>query len=294
MLTSIRSHLPAALLGVCLCIGNTDVQAFDDDSFSEEMTPVSDSTAYDSDQMQNEILHWQASAESHNTAVSSLQIRTVAIQEAALSIASQTALALRTRSLQSRIERQASNLNDIFDFSALCLGQVLPPVITEANDLVVLDSDDTMRIAGRTYKIQQQARLITIAPTWRDYLLGSHFAVPPKPHPALLPQNAEESAIWREAVSKGWQSGQEQADEIMSIALSRLQRDWVGMVRYHLLFRAGQVSAPLLAKSSQGVTGNGQAMVLNDQIVRLTVKPTLSLDSSKWVALPQLPSLIKP
>ena len=46
--------------------------------------------------------------------------------------------------------------------------------LTEARNTLQLSGNDAIRIADRTYKIEHQAKFVTLAPTWREYLWMSY------------------------------------------------------------------------------------------------------------------------
>jgi defect-in-organelle-trafficking protein DotC len=159
---------------------------------------------------------------------------------------------------------------------------LLPPVIVKANNLVNIDEQgDSIRIAGVTYNIVQPVMFVTAPPTWRSYLWMS-YPPPQLPDKVLLPQNAQEQAIWKSNVDSGWTEGVNQAVGIYQINLHRLVRDFNGMLLYKQLLVQNMVSPFYVDKSEQGVTGSGNHMMIDDQTWQITAQPQLQLHSNFW------------
>lgn len=210
-------------------------------------------------------------------------IRYAALRDTALSVGARGGLSRRTTLLNKELNQQARTLDRIFDFQRLMLPQhVLPPVLVEGQSLAEASDEQTLRLADRTYRVITQARFVTTAPRWSDYLLMD-FAPPEEPDPSLLPRNKAEKTIWKRYVDEGWEAGWQQADVIYAENLQRLRRDMEGMVRYRTLLAQGMVSAPYVASMSLGVTGDHEDMTINDQILRITDLPSLNPDSQRWI-----------
>lgn len=222
-------------------------------------------------------------------------IRKAAMQEAALAVGTQAGLAAKMNVLRDRLENHEASLSKAFDFQSMMLHKqtVIPPVITEANNTIVM-GEDSLRIAGKTYQILKQAKLTTLPPSWQSYLLMGNYPFPKPPNAVLLPRDMEEQDLWADWIAEGWYAGIEQADTIMKINIARLQRDFVGMVRYHLLVLRGQVSASMLSEAKNAVLGDADKLVIDNQLLRLTQLPSMDINPANWKALPNLPSLIEP
>jgi defect-in-organelle-trafficking protein DotC len=158
---------------------------------------------------------------------------------------------------------------------------VLPPVLVEARKTLSLTGDDVIRIADRNYQILHQAKFVTSPPTWRDYLWMDYNA-PETPDKSLLPKNNTEQIIWVKYIDEGWEAGLLQATIIFKENISRLKRDYEGMIRYRRLLAQNMVSAPFVATMDLGITGNGSNMTVNDRVLRITAFPTLQADGSQW------------
>lgn len=209
-------------------------------------------------------------------------VRYSALQDTALSLGAQAGLAWRAVKINKEISKQVASLDETYNFNAMLLDQdVLPPVLTEADDSLNLDAPDTIRLSAKTYKIVSQARFVTAVPTWRDYI-WMNFSKPDVPNRSLLPKNHTEQKIWRHFVAIGWHNGITQANNIYAANLARLDRDYKGMALYRKLYAENMVSAPFVAKTELGVTGDTSQMSINDKVLRITALPALNLKSNTW------------
>ncbi len=209
-------------------------------------------------------------------------IRTQALRDTALSVGARGGLAWRSSKINGVLVQNQSLLYRIFNFNAMLLDKnVLPPILTEARNTLSLGGTDTIRIADRTYQILNQARFVSAPPTWRDYLWLS-FGPPESPDRTLLPRTAVERLIWKKYTAEGWRAGVQQADLIFKENMSRLQRDFEGMIRYRTLLAQQMVSPPYVAETDMGITGGGTDLTVSDRILRITAFPTLQNDSQNW------------
>ncbi len=209
-------------------------------------------------------------------------IRADAIRETAMTVGAQGALALRSQQIDDVLKKDTPLLNQAFNFTPLMLpNNVLPPVLVEANTTLNLQDNQTIRIADKTYSIVQQAKFITVPPTWRDYL-WMDFPKPEQPDKSMLPKNEDEEALWRSDVALGWRQGIIQADHIFSENVGRLKRDYRGIMLYRQLLDEKMINTPFVATTSLGVTGGGNNLTINDQVQRITNLPQLDPDSKDW------------
>ena len=130
----------------------------------------------------------------------------------------------------------------------------------------------------------KQARFVTAPLHWRTYL-WMNFTRPEPPDASLLPRNKEEAAIWRQNIKKGWTQGLSQAKRIFTENLARLKSDYLGMVLYKKLLAQQLVSEPFVAKTDLGITGGGDDLTINDQVLRITALPQLEANPHKWKAV---------
>src|SRR3989339_370514 len=214
-------------------------------------------------------------------------IRGQALQETAVSLGAQGALAWRANQINTMLDQQYSNLDHIFNFNQLMLPHnVLPPVLVQSSGDLTQDDADTLRLSDKTYKILAPARFVTTPPTWRDYL-WLNFQKPAIPDQTLLPQNQQEAVIWNQFLKQGWQQGLDQANQIFSANLNRLKRDYTGMILYRQLYAQHMVSAPFVAQADLGITGNSKELRINDQILRITAHSQLQTNANEWTPVLQ-------
>lgn len=212
-------------------------------------------------------------------------LRSKALAETAMSLGAQGGLAWAAAEINTRMKKDRWYLDTIYNFNGMMLSHgVLPPILVEGNNTLNLANPNTLRISDKTYSIIQQARFATTPPNWRDYL-WLQYRSPEMPDKILLPRNAEERKVWRTNINRGWQKGIEQAYSIFRQNLARLKRDYNGMVLYRKLLQEKMVSAPFVSRTEMGVTGDGTDMHINDQVLRITVLPSLQTNSKRWKAI---------
>lgn len=213
------------------------------------------------------------------------KIRYSMLRDTAISTGAQAGLAYRSRQINWMLERDIQNMDRTFNFRALMLkNYVLPPVLSVGIDNLNLDNPNAIRLADRVYKIESPPRFVTAPPTWRDYV-WMDYQQPEKPDSSLLPRNANERLVWNHYVLTGWEEGIKQADQIFSINLGRLKRDYNGMILYRTLLAQKMVTAPFVAQANLGVTGNANEMRINDQILRITATSKLQPNPKHWKAI---------
>jgi defect-in-organelle-trafficking protein DotC len=213
------------------------------------------------------------------------QLRTKALQDTAMGLGAQGGLAFASQQINARLEKDRWNLEAIYNFNGMMLSHgVLPPVLVEGNNSLNLADPNTIRIADKTYLIVSQARFATTPPNWREYLWMS-YSKPEAPYKFLMPRTKEEQEVWKKAVDVGWEKGLQQAYSIFQQSLARLKRDYNGMILYRKLLQEKMVSPPYVSRTELGVTGNGNDMRINDQVLRITELPRLQTNSDNWKAI---------
>lgn len=209
-------------------------------------------------------------------------IREEALKDTAMTVGAQSGLHWRAQQINEMLTKDSKTLDQVFDFNGVLLEHnVLPPVLTEARQILNISGTDVIRLADRTYEIVSQAKFVTTSPTWRDYL-WLNYPQPEVPDKSVLPQTRAEVNLWRKSVAKGWEQGVLQANQIYDENLSRLKRDYTGMMLYRKLHAQNMVSAPFVAKTELGITGDGSNLSINDTVLRITALPTLQPNSKHW------------
>jgi defect in organelle trafficking protein DotC len=212
------------------------------------------------------------------------RIREEALKETALSLGAQSGLAHRADEIDDNLLKQARNLDKIYNFTALMLEHnIQPPVLLEGRHTLNLADNQSIRISDRTYKVAKQARFVTTAPNWRQYL-WMDYKKPERPHITMLPKTKRERRVWKKYVTQGWNNGMTQADTILAENIARIKEDFVGMVLYRKLLAMNMISPPYVAHTNLGVTGDNNEIHIDDKVLRITALPGLNINSKQWRA----------
>lgn len=211
------------------------------------------------------------------------QVRFAAMRETGMNYGSQAGLARRTYEIIGRLNAQANSLDVVYNFGALMMdGNVVPPVLVELNDVYDQASDDLLRVIGKVYRIEQQARFTYAPPTWRSYLL-MNASFDTNLVAAVSPKTAEETAVWKQAVADGFKLGTQLADDNVALNLARLQRDFKGMILYHRMLADGMVTKPFVGSSNLGVTrAPDGSMHVGEVVLKITANPDFVDSPEKW------------
>ncbi|MGB4057540.1 MAG: type IV secretion system DotC family protein [Alphaproteobacteria bacterium] len=216
-----------------------------------------------------------------------LDIRRDAVRAAAISYGARGGLAWRTYQIRSELAQRTQALDKVYDFRSLLIPApsgllIEPPIISESINAMLIEGDgQTAAVSDRIYNIINNAKIVSTSRTWRTYLEREWGVVDPPPD-ILRPENEEERKIWKELVSKGWEEGMRQADEIFQDDLNVLMADFQGMIRYRMLLTQGMVSPPYALQVDRGVTGGGSEMRVGDRAVQITGVPELITGSDQW------------
>ncbi len=215
------------------------------------------------------------------------EIRLDALREAAISYGARGGLAKRTADIRDTINTKSSSMDQIYDFRRLLIPApsgllIEPPIISEGVDAALIESGgQTAAVADRIYNINRNARIVSTPRNWRAYLERDWGKVELPPQ-VLFPQTAEEKKIWIENLTKGWDEGTKQANEIFQADLDKLVADYSGMIRYRKLLAQGIVSAPFALQVDRGVTGGGDEMRVGDRAVQITGPSQLMTEAFEW------------
>lgn len=230
-----------------------------------------------------ESLHNIKAIETRGDKSNTKKFREQAIRDTAISTGAQAGLAYQSKIINATLEKHSKSLDRVFNFQQMLLDDnILCPVLAESQDNFNIDPNgDSLRIADKAYLILKQAKFVTTAPNWREYLWLS-FSPPNKPDNALLPSTRAERKIWNESVTTGWNHGIKQANSIFKNKMNTITQHFKGMVLYKSLLAQNIVSKPHVGLTSLGVTGNADEMRVNDQVLRITAHPSLQLDSEEW------------
>lgn len=216
-------------------------------------------------------------------------VREAALGETSRTLGVQAGLADRSRQILSAIDSMRADLDKRFRFSDLIMGAgVLPAVISEAQNAVAVDAK-VMRVASRIYRIDEPARVVAIAPTWRDWLLvGLAPDLAPRlpTESSVLPRDEVERAYWRAQMLEAYAVGVKQANEIFDLNMARLERSYDGMRRFYQLYARGMVTAPTVVTSSSVIDREDpNTIVVGGTVFRIT-EDTVFVDNDKnWKPL---------
>lgn len=211
--------------------------------------------------------------------------RLEALKEAAIGAGARGGLTYQTKLINKALDKVKRQLDTVYDFGPLMIkGRVVPPVLTETREIYSQGDSANLRLAGRSYKVEAQAKFSSRPPQWRDYVYIEYDEVK-MPSAVLMPRNGEEQEVWRRAVAEGWKQGVEQAGMIFDTNLNRLNRDYTGMVRYHVLALKRMVTMPVLAEQNMPINTSGDTMSLDETLLRITALPEFNRDMREWSAL---------
>ncbi|XAI97267.1 hypothetical protein [Dolichospermum phage Dfl-JY45] len=218
-------------------------------------------------------------------------VREAAVREAALATGVSIAYKERAAEIRERLQAMAPELDRIYNFNVLLdQGRLLVPAVELVREVSAIEADGTqLRETGRVLRIVEAAKLVTAAPTWRDYLSAwgaSSTVAAERPSDDLLPTNAAEREVWRAALEEAWSVGRRQADAVFRGELAVLSEAYLGRVRYRML-----VDQKIIQPAAIGQTDFG--IVTEDEVVRIedalfTVRQAAAFASPReWRAMPR-------
>ncbi|MHB1285556.1 MAG: type IV secretory system conjugative DNA transfer family protein [Leptospirales bacterium] len=198
-------------------------------------------------------------------------LRQAAQKKAALSWGAQTGYAKQT-SLRNRwLRAHAEDLDRTFTFRPFLAGNehVLLPAVDSGRRAFKLENPLAADSTLMSYRVHEPARIVSIPPTFRDYLILSPGS-PKKVNPLLLPKNGRERKNWKKWTDRGWKTGKELSDRAFMIGTRRLVRAIEGRIRFYELALAGQISRPAWASSPASTLRTGEVLEIGDTVLRIT------------------------
>lgn len=218
-------------------------------------------------------------------------MREQAIYEAAYTVALQTSVKQSYTKINKVLESLDKELDMAFNFTPLMMygNRLMPPIVTQAGSSFDLRNPKLAVGSDKTFRIFKGARIVTLAPSWRDYMY-KEFGVIDTINGLLSPKDEAEQRLWQKSVLAGWSEGQSQAHRLFKINLNRLMRDYNGVIQYLLLADQGVMSTPQLATGKYSVreSESGQALDINQVVYRLTEDSKFQ-DVKVWkIAISQL------
>lgn len=217
------------------------------------------------------------------------KLRRPAQKEAALALGLKGGLAWETKRINELLKQRSSELSQVYDFNRLLIigpnnVTVLPPVISEAKENWELqDKGKVLRTAENVYEIISESVFTPNAPMWQTYLFRG-YTTPDMPDNSLLPKTEAERVLWKKWTTEGWMNGIKQAHMIFESDMRKLERDYVGMIRYRKLLAQNMVTEPVVAEGTLGVTSSedGKRMRVDDRAVRITRDSLLNPNAKEW------------
>ena len=232
----------------------------------------------------NEKIENSSSSNNSNVINTVQTARKQAVYDTALSLGIKAGLQSQLNIINAAIDKNINQLDKIYNFEPyLIYSRVVPPIITEARNLYNQDGEDAVRLSGALYKIERKARIVSVAPNWREYLNFPKNINVLNASPAIKPNSSDEAHLWKKALHNGWKDGIDQANIMLKLAFDRLNRDFTGILRFHRFAEEGKVTLPVLAASKMDMTKNASSLVLNEELLRLTVQSDFS-EQEAWKA----------
>lgn len=212
-------------------------------------------------------------------------LREAAQKKAALSWGAQTGYAKKTDRRNRWLIAHAEDLDRIFTFRPFLAENehVLLPSVDSGRRGYKIEDASTSAGTMVSYRIHEPARIISIPPTFRDYLILSP-GNPKKVNALLLPRNAKEEKLWKKWTSRGWKAGERLSDQAFRIGSRRLVREIEGRIRFYELTLAGQIERPDWALSPAATLRTGTVLEIGDTVLRIT-RPSRFTASDKWTPL---------
>lgn len=207
------------------------------------------------------------------------KLRETALEEVATRVGFQEGYLWRYKQILNILTMRESALDSIFDFGPLLLHQrtVMPPVITQADAYTELKNPNEMVRTGTSYKILKPAKLITVDPSWRDYLLIPEGAIRvEKIHAAMLPTDDDEQEVWEKAVTENWFNGIEHANKMFQVGVNKLLVDLRGIILYKMLEEQGYISVPKFARGHLAIRVGDENLEMDQEVFRIVEKSKFS------------------
>lgn len=229
---------------------------------------------------------------------SSAAAKIEALKEAALGIGVKAGLRKQLAHIQQTVESHQRDLDTVYDFGSLMIrDRVVPAVITEARDLYNQDGAYALRLSGAYYRIEQQPRFSSVPPHWRDYLsLATADAAEDEGLTGgMRPRTDAEREIWRDYIARGWHQGVDQANVMLQYGLDRLNRDMLGMLRFHTFVLQNRITMPAIASQSWDYTSQqaGESVTVDETLLRITTLPQFKA-MDQWRASVQSAQMVPP
>lgn len=196
-------------------------------------------------------------------------LRKVGIVDTARAFGSQAGLHWRYKEINEIIDRYAGRLDSVNFRPFMTDGMILTPSILISKNDENFINDKKMIKTNISFIVDQEARIVSVPPTFRDYIVRE-FEQPRPVNPLLKPKNEAEQKLWRSALQEGWEIGVEAAFDIFKDGLLQLERDIQGRINYRKMVQLEMISPAALKVSKMGVTFNGRTMNAGETIYEIS------------------------
>ncbi len=162
---------------------------------------------------------------------------------------------------------------DKLNFNYLAIGpNILPPIYVEASDAVEQQSGRKLHLVKHIYRKIAPARIVAQIPTWRDYVVieDRDDLFDGLAGNAVELKNKAEKDLWEKYAARGIAAGEHQAQVEFEYAISRLKRDYKGMLLAHYLHKLGMIDLSSYQVVDSGVLVTHNAANVKDTVVILT------------------------
>lgn len=215
-------------------------------------------------------------------------MRPNAIRDAAQLVTIQTAIAFRYAELITKTENYSSIMDTAFNFSPLLMTQgdalIMPPILTRGGASLRIEDRELATATISSYELLEPARFISVMPTWRSYLMMiDEFPKPDEPNPAVMPKNSKEQEIWQKAVRESWLQGVHEAEQLYVENVSRMVRDYRGIMLYHLLVAQDLLSNVHSASTDMGINIAKNKLNIGQKVYRITAPSIFTIPRAKKV-----------
>lgn len=211
------------------------------------------------------------------------KLRTEALRQEGLRVGAQSGLAYRYGEIMDYLDAVEPKMNVAFNLAQFVRdGHLLIPAITEVRDQLTTEGDAVHKVKAG-YTVQEEARVVTTVPTWRDYVY-QRFDKPDLPHEALYPRDSYESSEWKKSLLEGWNAGVYQANEMFHDRINELAKAVEGRHQYLTLESRGMFSPADLKVVSSKITFQGRTMNVGEQIIGIGQRGNFT-QSQTWAPI---------
>lgn len=216
------------------------------------------------------------------------EIRRKAVSEAAMTFGSRKGYERRNWEIAKILEDRGHILDQVFDFRLVVdqapggAGVVIPPIVSAGTRAFTVDAAGTEAAVADAYMtITKPGKIARTPPVWQQYLVMTP-PEPKAPAKSLLPTNQNEVKLFQAKFNEGWAQGKALADDELDANLSRLQRDFNGMLQYRKLVANGMMDQLVLTNADFGVTTQDGEMRIGSRAVKITSEAAFEANPARW------------